>query len=114
MHVDELLAVPEMSATAENQWQSDPLIIPKDWAQGRTAFGGISAGMAYQAISTQVHDDRVLRSYTTNFVGPLLLNDVNKPDSGSLLNLLSWDFIYVFSTAFFSFSTFFLPFRLNC
>ena len=75
MHVDELLAVPEMSATAENQWQSDPLIIPKDWAQGRTAFGGISAGMAYQAISTQVHDDRVLRSYTTNFVGPLLLNE---------------------------------------
>ncbi len=75
MHVDELLIQPEMTALSDNQWQTGDLTIPSDWAQGRTAFGGISAGMIYQAISTQVHDNRVLRSYTTNFVGPLALNE---------------------------------------
>lgn len=73
MHVDELLVRPEMSNIAPATWRSNPLMIPKDWAQGRTAFGGISAGIAYQAIASQVTDGRVLRSYTTNFVGPLAL-----------------------------------------
>ncbi|MBU3022673.1 acyl-CoA thioesterase II [Aestuariibacter sp. A3R04] len=71
MHVDELLRSPEMSAISETTWQSDALVIPKDWTQGRTAFGGISAAMAYQAIATKVTDERKLRSFTTNFIGPL-------------------------------------------
>ena len=74
MHADELLILPEMIALSDSCWQTAELSIPGDWAQGRTAFGGISAGMAFQAIKTQVVDDRLLRSYTTNFVGPLSLN----------------------------------------
>ena len=73
MLVDELLILPEVTAIGENCWQTVEQMIPADWAQGRTAFGGISAGMAFQAIKTRVTDGRLLRSCTTNFVGPLSL-----------------------------------------
>ena len=71
MTVDELLTLSSLEALSENQWKVDNLIIPSNWAQGRTAFGGISAGMAYSAIRQKVSEERVLRSFTTNFVGPL-------------------------------------------
>lgn len=71
MHIDELLIPPEMISTGEGCWQSVPCIIPKSWSQGRTVFGGISAAMIYQAIASQITDGRVLRAYTTSFVGPL-------------------------------------------
>lgn len=71
MHVDELLDLPLVSATSDNEWIHEDVLVPEDWAQGRTSFGGISAGLIYQAISQHVADDRVLRSFTTNFVGPL-------------------------------------------
>ncbi|MBU2978973.1 thioesterase family protein [Alteromonas sp. C1M14] len=71
MHIDELLTPPDMKEIGPQQWRSEPRLIPKSWSQGRTAFGGISAGMIYQAIVSQVTDERVLRAYTTNFVGPL-------------------------------------------
>jgi len=73
MTVDELLNIPQLSQTSDNTWRVDGLIIPKTWGQGRTAFGGISAGMLYSAVKQQVTDNRVLRSFTTNFVGPLSL-----------------------------------------
>ncbi len=73
MTVDELLNIPQLSQTSENTWKVDGLVIPKTWGQGRTAFGGISAGMLYTAVKQQVTDNRVLRSFTTNFVGPLSL-----------------------------------------
>lgn len=75
MHVDELLALPKLSQTSDNLWKSQPLVIPTTWAQGRTSYGGISAGIVYSAISTLVTDDRVVRSLTTNFVGPLLVDE---------------------------------------
>lgn len=74
MTVDELLNLPNLEANSDNSWNIDNLIIPKQWGQGRTAFGGISAGMLYSAIRQHVEDERVLRSYTTNFVGPLALD----------------------------------------
>ncbi len=73
MTIDELLNLPPLSPKGDNQWQVDGLVIPKDWAQGRTAYGGISAGIVFSAIQQQVDDTRVLRSLTTNFVGPLAL-----------------------------------------
>lgn len=47
------------------------MTFPESWAQGRTAFGGLSAALLYTAIKSKVTDDRPLRSLTTNFVGPL-------------------------------------------
>lgn len=49
------------------------LEIPGDWAQGRTCYGGLSAALLYHAIRQKVSDDRVMRSFTCNFVGPLLV-----------------------------------------
>ena len=73
MTVDELLNIPALTQTSDNTWKVDGLVIPKTWGQGRTGFGGISAGMLSCAVKQQVHDERVLRSFTTNFVGPLNL-----------------------------------------
>lgn len=47
------------------------LSVPGDWAQGRTVFGGLSAGILYQVLKCLVPAERVLRSITFNFVGPL-------------------------------------------
>ncbi len=73
MTVDELFDISPLTPVSDNVWQVDDALITKDWAQGRTAFGGISAGMLYTAVRHQVSDERVLRSFTTNFVGPLQL-----------------------------------------
>ena len=57
MTVDELLNISQLSQTSENTWKVDGLVIPKTWGQGRTAFGGISAGMLYTAVKQQVCSD---------------------------------------------------------
>lgn len=67
MHIDQLLQTLRDNA-ARN---STVLTIPKSWTQGRTLFGGLSAALLYEAIKLRVRNDRVLRSLTTNFVGPL-------------------------------------------
>lgn len=74
MTVDELLNIEPLEQTSDNTWKINGLVIPKTWGQGRTAFGGISAGMLYTAVKQQINDERVLRSFTTNFVGPLMLD----------------------------------------
>ncbi|QJB70022.1 thioesterase family protein [Parasphingorhabdus halotolerans] len=49
----------------------NPIDLPQSWTQGRTAFGGLSAALAYQAAS-QIEDDLPgLRSAQIAFVGPL-------------------------------------------
>jgi len=47
------------------------LTVPDDWSQGRTVFGGLSAGLLYQVLKKVVPDQRALRSITFNFVAPL-------------------------------------------
>lgn len=74
MTVDELLTIPPLTQISDNVWRVDDLTIPKTWGQGRTAFGGISAGMLYSAVKQRITNDSVLRSFTTNFVGPLTLD----------------------------------------
>lgn len=74
MTVDELLNLPPLTQQTEGNWTVDGLIIPGHWAQGRTAYGGISAGVVYSAIKNALADSPVLRSITTNFVGPLALD----------------------------------------
>lgn len=73
MHVDQLLSLSAVKDVSENVWQYPNLVIPVDWSQGRTAYGGISAGMVYAAIKDHVEEGRCLRAYTTNFIGPITI-----------------------------------------
>ncbi len=75
MHIDELLHLPEAQIQSNKNWLFSELKIPANWAQGRTAFGGISAGMVYSAIRQFVDDSRVLRAFNTNFVGPITVDE---------------------------------------
>ncbi len=68
MTIDELLAL----VTPEFIAHKRELSIDKNWAQGRTVYGGLSAALLYKACKAVVPPSRVMRSMTTNFVGPLL------------------------------------------
>jgi len=67
MHIDTLLSQAQQIAA-----ESLPMTLSPDWAQGRTAFGGVSAALLYTAMQSKVLPGRALRSLTTNFVGPLV------------------------------------------
>lgn len=72
MHFDQLV-----DSTIESVLSNQHNVsVSSKWSQGRTVYGGLSAALLYAAIKHQVSDDRVLRSYNVNFVGPLL---VDKP-----------------------------------
>ncbi|MGB7406167.1 MAG: thioesterase family protein [Pacificimonas sp.] len=45
--------------------------IPDNWLQGRTAYGGLSAALAYEAARVADEDLPPLRSAQVSFVGPL-------------------------------------------
>ena len=47
------------------------IVVPSSWAQGRTVFGGLSAGLLYQAIVNQWASPLVLRSLSAHFLRPL-------------------------------------------
>lgn len=68
MHIDELLAL----AKAQKDQPNKELTIPKNWSQGRTVYGGLSAGLLYAAAREYVAPERLMRSNSTNFVGPLM------------------------------------------
>jgi hypothetical protein len=48
-----------------------PVVLPQSWTQGRTAFGGLSGALAYQAASHIEADLPPLRSAQIAFTGPL-------------------------------------------
>lgn len=48
-----------------------PVTLPQSWTQGRTAFGGLSGALAYQAASHIEDDLPPLRSAQIAFTGPL-------------------------------------------
>jgi acyl-CoA thioesterase len=68
MHIDELLALAKTQKSNPNL----VLIIPSGWSQGLTVYGGLSAGLLYAAAREYVDLTRVMRSNSTNFVGPLM------------------------------------------
>jgi acyl-CoA thioesterase len=68
MHIDELLALAKTQKSNPNL----VLTIPSGWSQGRTAYGGLSAGLLYAAAREYIEQERVMRSNSTNFVGPLI------------------------------------------
>jgi acyl-CoA thioesterase II len=68
MHIDELLAL----AKTQKYNPNVALTIPLGWSQGRTAYGGLSAGLLYAAAREYIEQERVMRSNSINFVGPLI------------------------------------------
>ncbi|MFT5575446.1 MAG: acyl-CoA thioesterase [Bermanella sp.] len=47
------------------------LEINESWLQGRTAFGGLSTSLIFEAMQQQVDNDRHLRTLSVSFVGPV-------------------------------------------
>lgn len=74
MHIDELIETLVTNQITTTNTNKVCLSLTDHWAQGRTVFGGISAGLAYLCCKPLIDDDRVLRSFTVNFVGPLLFD----------------------------------------
>jgi acyl-CoA thioesterase II len=71
MHIDHYLDLTKQHLDAPDQSYT----IAGEWSQGRTVYGGLSAGMLYSAAKSHVEGDRVLRSMSTNFVGPLFAKE---------------------------------------
>ena len=51
-------------------------VLPADWGQGRSIFGGLSAALALRAARSRVDDDRPPRSILVSFVGPVTPGEV--------------------------------------
>ncbi len=51
--------------------KSDAAVVPAEWAQGRTVYGGVSAGLLCDAVSRGMDPDRRLRSLDVRFLRPL-------------------------------------------
>lgn len=66
MHIDEVLDLVKQS-------DGNNLIITNDWAQGRTVFGGLSAAIVFAAARAKVSSERLIRSFSCNFVGPFFV-----------------------------------------
>jgi acyl-CoA thioesterase II len=71
MNIDHYLAL----AQTHKQNPEQEFTISKEWSQGRTVYGGVSAAMLYASVKPYIDEDRVLRSMSTNFVGPLISNE---------------------------------------
>ncbi|UAA39370.1 thioesterase family protein [Paraneptunicella aestuarii] len=69
MNFDELLQIVENSPSEQNLMHISG--VPDEWSQGRTVFGGATVALAYQAIRKLIGYERVLRSISVNFVGPI-------------------------------------------
>lgn len=65
-HIDELLRSAVSGQT---------MTVPASWGQGRTAFGGLSAALLYQAMTNELADERELRVQTLQFVAPLMTDE---------------------------------------
>ena len=49
----------------------DEVVVPDSWAQGRTVYGGLSAGLLCDAVSQGVEPERRLRYLKVGFLRPL-------------------------------------------
>jgi Thioesterase-like superfamily len=65
------MTLPEILAQLQSGTDSHRLTIPSTWHQGRTAYGGLSATLAYQAASLAADDLPPLLSGQVAFSGPL-------------------------------------------
>ncbi|MFD2166961.1 thioesterase family protein [Thalassotalea euphylliae] len=70
MTFDELIDVTKAYVASEGK--SAKPEFTEQWTQGRTGFGGLSAGLLLAATEQKVSDDKSLHSVYTSFIGPLL------------------------------------------
>ena len=61
----------KLMASAEQQTDGFAVVIPEDWHQGRTAYGGLTAALALHAARFAGGELPPLRSAQISFVGPL-------------------------------------------
>lgn len=73
MHIDALIGAVQSVDLANNP--TSQFSIPASWGQGRTVYGGLSAAILYAAIKDQVANDRPMRSFNANFVGPIIVDE---------------------------------------
>lgn len=69
MHIDSLLNIVKKQVSANIN--DIRLSVSSDWEQGRTLYGGISASLVYQAMRESVNSQKVIRSLSTSFIGPI-------------------------------------------
>lgn len=74
MHIDQLFDA--ISQQINKDQHTATLSVPKNWSQGRTVYGGLSASLTYKAISLVVESTQLLRCLNTHFIGPI---EVEKP-----------------------------------
>ncbi len=65
------LGFAEIARTMQPEGQGYRASIPDDWRQGRTCYGGLTAGLAVVAAQRSFNDLPPLRSVNVNFVGPV-------------------------------------------
>jgi len=53
------------------QSASREIIAPSTWTQGRAVFGGLVAGLLYEGMRLELDAERLLRSFSISFVGPV-------------------------------------------
>lgn len=69
MHIDTLLdSVKQQTKSGQD---NTSLVVANSWTQGRTLYGGISSSLVYQAMREAVDVTKIMRSLTTNFIGPI-------------------------------------------
>jgi hypothetical protein len=61
----------EVIASLERREGSWVTVVPDDWMQGRSVFGGLQAALAVRALRSLVPADMPLRALQTTFVGPV-------------------------------------------
>lgn len=67
MHIDKLIN------QVVNPSGEDVLIIPSEWSQGRTVFGGLSAALLFAVTESKVTPERLVRSFHCNFIAPFFV-----------------------------------------
>ncbi|WP_339726086.1 thioesterase family protein [uncultured Paraglaciecola sp.] len=72
MHIDTLLN--SVKQQVKSNINDITLSVTSNWEQGRTLYGGISASLVYQAMREAVNSEKIMRSLSTNFIGPIEAN----------------------------------------
>lgn len=65
----------QIDSILEQARQGATLTVPASWGQGRTVFGGLSAAIMNQAMTSEVPDDRMMRVQNTQFISPLYADE---------------------------------------
>lgn len=71
MNTDTELSFYTLSTALSQSSPPRTVTVPADWRQGRTAYGGLTLGLSYEAAKLAFPDLAPLRSVMINFIGPV-------------------------------------------